>query len=63
MKSKRKTGDEKVVAALEGIRKLTEDLFILQASLAGVSVGDVRAMLGIDRSRVSRITKHVKKDR
>lgn len=61
--AKPKTDNEKILDSLENLRKIIEDLFILQASLAGVGQREVRAMLGIDMSRVSRIAKHAKKER
>lgn len=61
--AKTKSDNERVLAALEELRKRIEDLFILQASLAGVGQREIRAMLGIDRSRVAKVAKHAKKEK
>lgn len=59
--AKAETDNERILVALEDLRKRTEDLFILQASLAGVGQREIRAMLGIDQSRVAKVAKHAKK--
>jgi predicted XRE-type DNA-binding protein len=61
--AKAKTDTEKLLAALDGIHRLLEDLFVLEASLAGVGQREVRSILGIDRSRVTKVAKHVKRQR
>jgi hypothetical protein len=45
---------------LDSLLRATQDLFILQALLAGVNVDDVRKILKIDKHRVSNISKHLK---
>jgi hypothetical protein len=55
--------DNNVVMALDELRKRIEDLFILQASLAGIGQREIRAMLGIDLSRVTKVARHVKKEK
>lgn len=58
---KPKTDSDKLLAALEDINTRLEDLFILQASRAGIKGHEIRAILGIDMARVTRIAKHAKK--
>jgi DNA-directed RNA polymerase specialized sigma24 family protein len=57
---KAKTDSEKILAALEDLHTRLEDLFILQACRAGIKQKEIRAILGIDIVRVTRIAKHVK---
>ncbi len=52
---------EKILRALEDLRARLDDLFILEASKAGIGGHQIRAILGIDMARVNRIAKHVKK--
>lgn len=40
---------------------VVQDLFILQGARAGLTMAQVRAALGVDNKRVSRIWKHIKK--
>ncbi len=58
--AKAKTDNEKILAALEDLHTRLEDLFIIQASQAGIKQQEIRAILGIDMARVTRIAKHVK---
>ena len=55
--------DNEVVLALDELRKRIEDLFILQASLAGVGQREIRAMLGIELGRVTKVARHAKKEK
>jgi hypothetical protein len=57
--AKLKTDSEKVLSALAELQKCLEDLFILEASRAGIKQREIRALLGIDIGRVARIAKHV----
>jgi hypothetical protein len=57
---KLKTDGEKIRVALEDLHARLEDLFILEASRAGIKQQEIRAILGIDMARVTRIAKHVK---
>lgn len=50
----------KVLAALEEIHRIIQDLFILEACRAGIKQQEIRAILGINLNRVTRIGKHVK---
>ena len=59
--AKPKTDSEKILAALEDLQTRLEDIFILEASRAGIKGHEIRAVLEIDMARVTRITKHVKK--
>lgn len=56
-----KTESEKILASLEDLHTRLEDLFILEAARAGIKGHEIRAILGIDMARVTRIAKHVKK--
>ena len=58
--AKAKTDNEKIFVALEELHKCFEDLFILEACRAGIRQQEIRAILGIDMGRVTRIAKHVK---
>lgn len=51
--------EDRTLLALEKIKALLEDLFILQASLAGMKKEPLRAVLSIDKNRIGRIAKHV----
>lgn len=59
---KAKSDSEKILAALENLNKRVEDLFVLQASLAGIGQREIRAMLGIERVRVTRVARHAKRE-
>ncbi len=59
--AKPKTDSEQILAALEDLSTHVEDLFILQACRAGIRGREIRAILGIDMARVTRIAKHAKK--
>jgi DNA-directed RNA polymerase specialized sigma24 family protein len=58
--AKPKTDNEKILAALEDLHARFEDLFILEACRAGIKQQEIRAILGIDMARVTRIAKHVR---
>jgi len=58
--AKAKTDTEKLLTALGDVHKRLEDLFILEACRSGIKQQEIRAILGIDIARVSRIAKHVK---
>jgi len=58
--AKAKSDSEKILAALEDLRKRLEDLFILEACRAGVKQQEIRAIVGVEMVRVTRIAKHVK---
>ncbi len=53
--------DQRILDALEHLTRRLEDLFILQACEMGIKKEPLRKMLGIDKNRIARITKHVKK--
>jgi hypothetical protein len=57
---KPKTENENIFAALEALTARVEDIFILEACRAGIKQHEIRALLGIDMRRVSKIAKHVK---
>jgi len=54
---------EKILRALKDLHTTMENLFILQASSSGLTGHEIRAVLGIEMARVTRITKHVKKEK
>jgi DNA-directed RNA polymerase specialized sigma24 family protein len=58
--AKPKTENEKLLGALEDLHSRLEDLFVLVACRAGIKQQEIRAILGIDMKRVTRIAKHVK---
>jgi DNA-directed RNA polymerase specialized sigma24 family protein len=55
-----KTDSEKILAALDNLHTCLEDLFVLEACRAGIKQQEIRAILGIDLGRVTRIGRHVK---
>lgn len=62
--AKPRTEGEKILSALEDIHRRLGDLFILQAAGAGIKHQEIRAILGIDIARVTKVARHVKtKDR
>jgi hypothetical protein len=52
-------GSDQNKSANRAILSALQDLFILQASVAGVKRDAIREILGIGNSRISRITKHL----
>ncbi len=50
----------KIIAGLEKITTLLEDLFILEACRMGMKKEALRQILRIDKRRIGRIAKHVK---
>lgn len=54
------THEEQVLAALNRVATLLEDLFILEASRIGMNKEGLREILRIDKRRIGRIAKHVK---
>lgn len=57
------TDSEKLLAAMETLNTRLEDIFILQATRAGVSQQQIRAILGIDIARVTKVARHVKQEK
>ncbi len=58
--AKAKTDNEKILVALGDLHTCLEDLFVLEGCRAGIKQREIRAILGIDMARVTRIAKHVK---
>jgi hypothetical protein len=58
--AKAKTDTDKILTALEDLHTCLEDIFILEGCRAGITQQEIRAILGIDMIRVTRIAKHVK---
>ena len=58
--AKAETDSQKLLAALSDVHTILEDLFILEASRAGIKQHEIRKVLGIDMARVTRIAKRVK---
>lgn len=55
--AKQKRANDPVADKLEMLTRVTQDLFILQALIAGAKVDAVRKALKIDKWRVSHISK------
>jgi len=53
---------DKILAGLERVTTLLEDLFILEASRMGMKKEPLRQILRIDKRRIGRIAKHVKEE-
>ena len=53
---------EKIIAGLERVTTLLEDLFILEACRMGMKKEPLRQILRIDKRRIGRIAKHVKEE-
>jgi hypothetical protein len=49
--------ENKSTALLQELVTVIQDLFILQALEAGITAENVRALVGVDRARVSRVSK------
>ncbi len=56
------TNDDRILAGLERVTTLLEDLFILEASRMGMKKEPLRQILRIDKRRIGRIAKHVKEE-
>ncbi len=54
------TNEEKILAKLDHMVTLLEDMFILVASHTGMNKAPLREILRIDKRRIGRIAKHVK---
>ena len=54
------TNEEKILAKLDRMIGLLEDVFILEASYIGMNKTPLREILRIDKRRIGRIAKHVK---
>lgn len=54
---------KKILATLEKVTTLLEDLFILQACRAGIKHREIRKILRIDITRVTRIGRHAKEEK
>jgi len=57
------TAEDKVLAKLDRIITLLEDLFILEASHMGMKKEPLREILRIDKKRIGRIAKHVEAEK
>jgi len=58
--AKGKTSRDPVADKLDNVLPILQDLFILEGLRAGMTVGDIRKILHIDKQRVTNISKHVK---
>jgi hypothetical protein len=58
---RKKADSDPLMGKISDLVSVVQDLFILQAARAGLSKAQVRAVLGVDNRRVSRIWKHIKK--
>jgi hypothetical protein len=52
--------NERLLAAIEKLKEVIENLFILEASRARIPKDEIRKILGIDKNRIGRISKHIK---
>jgi hypothetical protein len=57
---KQKTEGEQILSALESVDRRLQDLFILEASRAGIKRHEIRSILGIGLARVTKVARHVK---
>jgi hypothetical protein len=53
--------DDKVFEQLQRVTVLLEDLFILHGCQMGMNKEALRSILAIDKKRIGRIGKHIKK--
>jgi len=53
--------EDKVLRRLDRISELLEDIFILQATKAGMKNTELRKIRGVAMARISRIKKHLEK--
>jgi hypothetical protein len=58
--AKKNTGADPISEKLDALIRVTQDLFILHALVAGAKVDDVRKALKIDKWRVSNVSKALK---
>ncbi len=56
----RRNGNDPVIARLDAIVSLFQDLVIMEAARAGLTMSATRTILGVDNKRISRTWKHVK---
>jgi hypothetical protein len=56
----KKNGNDPVGEKLDTLVRVTQDLFILNALVAGAKVDDIRRALKIDKWRVSNVSKSLK---
>jgi hypothetical protein len=59
---KRQAETDPVLEKLDAIHATLQDMFIVQAKLAGVSKPAVRAILGVGMNRVTRVWQRVDTD-
>lgn len=52
--------NEKLLNTMEELKEVIENLFILEASRAKIPKEEIRKILGIDKNRIGRISKHIK---
>jgi hypothetical protein len=56
----KQNANDPIAQKLESLTRITQDLFILQALIAGAKVDAIRNALKIDKWRVSHISKSLK---
>lgn len=61
--AKQSQGNRTIEQQLDEVRRVLEDLFILQALTCGIGRDSIRGILGVRTTRVSKIMKGVKKAR
>jgi predicted XRE-type DNA-binding protein len=55
----RETAEDNVGEKLDAIIRLIQDLFIVEATRAGMQQEEIRRVLGVRKTRVSSISKHI----
>ena len=58
--AKQKASNDSLADKVDGLVRIMQDVFILQALVAGAKVDDIRKALKIDKLRVSNISKSLK---
>jgi hypothetical protein len=54
-----KTAKDNLGEKLDVVIRLIQDLFILEATRAGIQQEEIRKVLGVRKTRVSSISKHI----
>lgn len=60
MKNKKEDFEEKILAKLDIIAELLENLLILQGGIAGIKKQELRKIAGTGMNRVTKITRFIK---
>ncbi len=60
MKNKKEDLEEKILAKLDIVAGLLENLLILQGGIAGIKKQELRKIAGVGMNRVTKITRFIK---